>query len=92
MTFPYPERPQTEAAPVVLTTPQPRHGEEYIRHLLIGSPEAIRGTIHLLQARRYVDHALWSGPLPVGESGIHITHDEGQAIAYLMRRRSLDRL
>ncbi|MEM7650149.1 MAG: hypothetical protein AAF283_13295 [Cyanobacteria bacterium P01_A01_bin.70] len=74
------------------TTPQPGPNEEDIRHLLIGSPEAIRATIHLLQARRYVDHALWSGLLPIGDNGIHITHNEGQAIAYLMRRRSLDRL
>jgi len=96
MTFLYPDMPPTEAAPTILaaptrlTTPQPGPHDEYIRHLLIGSPEAIRETIFFLHQRRYVEHALWSGPLPIGSGGIHITHNEGEAIAYLMRRRSLD--
>ncbi|MGB3612852.1 MAG: hypothetical protein WBA10_03595 [Elainellaceae cyanobacterium] len=90
MTFLYPELPSNEAAPTVLTTPQPGPNDEYIRHLLIGSPEAIRETIHLLHLRDYVEQALWSGPIAIGDGGVKITHREGQALAYLMRRRSLN--
>lgn len=105
MTIHYPKRPPieaahrllaapgplpAEAAPTPPTTPDPGPNDEYIRHILIGSPDAIRETIYLLQARHYVDHAQWSGPFPVGDRGIRITRQEGQMLAYLMRRRALD--
>lgn len=73
-----------------LVYPDPGPNGEYIRHILIGSPQGVQETIYLLQARRYVDHAQWSGPVAIGEAGVRITRQEGQVMAYLMRRRSLD--
>ncbi len=73
-----------------LVSPDPGPSDEFIRHLLIGSPEGVRETIYLLQARHYVDHAQWSGPIAIGDGGVRITRREGQVLAYLMRRRSLD--
>jgi len=90
MTFLYPELPPSGAAPTVLTTPQPGPSDEYVRHILIGSPEALRETIYVLHQRRYVEQALWTGPVAIGPSGVQITRNEGQVLFYLMRRRSLD--
>ncbi|MGF1516161.1 MAG: hypothetical protein ACFB5Z_21025 [Elainellaceae cyanobacterium] len=99
MTFLYPERPQPEAAPdalatestpVRLTAPDPGPSGEVVRHILIGSPEAVRETIYRLHIKRYVEQAMWTGPVKIGPSGVQITHEEGQILYYLMRLRSLD--
>ncbi len=91
MTFLYPELPApTEAAPTVLTTPDPGPSGEVIRHILIGSPEGVRETIYRLHLRRYVEQAMWTGPIEIGPSGVHITQSQGQVLFYLMRLRSLD--
>ena len=63
---------------------------EIIRHIIVGSPEAIRETIYRLHMLRYVEHPQWTGPIEIGPSGIHITPDQGQMLAYLMRLRALD--
>lgn len=91
MTFLYPELPpNSEAAPTLLTTPDPGPEGEFVRHILVGSPEAVRETIYVLHQRRYVEQALWTGPLAVGPHGVRLSRREGEAIAYLMRLRSLD--
>ncbi len=90
MTFLYPELPPTEAAPTVLTTPEPGPNGEIIRHVLIGSPEGVREAIHLLHNRRYVDQSLWTQLIAIGKGGVTITQKEGQVLSYLVRQRSLD--
>ncbi len=91
MTFIYPEPLHGEAAPTVLTTPPPSPNDEIIRHILIGSPAGVRETIHLMHIRRYyIEQSLWTGPVAIGPDGVKITRNEGQVLAYLMRRRSLD--
>ncbi len=100
MTFLYPELPShgeaalslpsTEQAPNLLTTPDPGPSGEYIRHILVGSPEGVRETIYRLHLRRYVEQAQWTGPIKIGPNGIHITPSQGQILFYLMRLRSLD--
>ena len=90
-----PDTPPADPSPLTtpaldLVYPDPGSRDEYIRHILIGSPQGVQGTIYLLQARHYVDHAQWSGPIAIGEAGVRITRQEGQVMAYLMRRRSLD--
>ncbi|MGB3613165.1 MAG: hypothetical protein WBA10_05170 [Elainellaceae cyanobacterium] len=91
MTFLYPERPLTEAAPALLDISQPVANGEIIRHILIGSPEGVREAIHVLHIRRYVEQGLWSGLVAIGEKGVTITQTEGQVLSYLIRQRSLDR-
>ncbi len=63
---------------------------EIIRHIIVGSPEAIRETIYRLHMLRYVEHPQWTGPIEIGPSGIHITPEQGQMLAYLMRLRAFD--
>ncbi len=99
MTFLYPERPQpeaapdalaTEAAPTRITTPDPGPSGEVVHHIIIGSPEAVRETIHRLHLKRYVEQAMWTGPIEIGPNGVNITQSQGQVLFYLMRLRSLD--
>ena len=80
----------TQAAPTTLVTPHPGPSGEVIRHVLIGSPEGVRATIHRLHDCRYVEQAQWTGPIEIGPSGIHITRNQGQILYYLMRLRSFD--
>ena len=60
--------------------------KEDLRHILLGSPGAIRQTIHLLHALRYAEPVLWSPIMTVGEQMI-ITPEQGESMSLL--RRSL---
>lgn len=42
---------------------------ESIKHLLIGSPKAVKSTIHYLQVLGYADVGFWSPLLPTANSG-----------------------
>ncbi len=61
------------------------HREE-LRHILLGTPEAIRQAIHQLHVLNYAETVLWSPVMPVGEQ-IILTTTQGEAISLL--RRSL---
>ncbi|MGF1514764.1 MAG: hypothetical protein ACFB5Z_13870 [Elainellaceae cyanobacterium] len=91
MTFLYPEQPLgPEAALLRLDIAPPAPGGEVVRHIIIGSPPAIRETIHLMHINRYaVEQSLWTGPVAIGPDGVRLSQREGQALAYLMRIRSL---
>ena len=80
----------TEAAPTLLTTPPPGPSGEVIRHVLIGSPEGVRATIHRLYQCHYAEVRQWTGPISIGPEGIHIARNQGQILYYLMRLRSFD--
>ena len=41
---------------------------EVVRHLLLGSPAALRSTVKLLHALHYADPNDWSRPLPTGRA------------------------
>lgn len=60
--------------------------KEELRHILLGSPGAIRQVIHQLHVLRYVEPVLWSPISAVGDR-IIITPKQGEAISLL--RRSL---
>ncbi len=91
MTFLYPEQPlDREAALIRLDQIPPQPDGEVVRHLLIGSPEGIRETIHLMHINRYyVEQGLWTGPVDIGPDGVRLSRREGQVLAYLMRQRGL---
>ncbi|MGC1306020.1 MAG: hypothetical protein WA885_02235 [Phormidesmis sp.] len=63
-----------------------RTPKEALRHILLGSPEAIRQTIYLLHTLNYAEPILWSPVMAVGEQLI-ITPAQGEAMSLL--RRSL---
>ncbi len=91
MTFLYPEQPlNPEAALLRLAEPPPHPDGEVVRHILIGSREGIRETIHLMHINRYyVEQGLWTGPVAIRPDGVRLSRREGQVLAYLMRQRGL---
>ena len=91
MTFLIPEPPlDREAALLRLAEPPPQPDGEVVRHILIGSPEGIRETIHLMHINRYgIEQSLWTGPVAIGPDGVQLSRREGQVLAYLMRLRGL---
>ncbi len=64
----------------------PRKGErETLRHILLGSPGAVRQTIHLLHSLHYAETVLWSPVMAVTEPLI-ITPEQGEAMSLLRRQ------
>jgi hypothetical protein len=64
----------------------PKQGSrESIRHILLGSPEAIRQTIHLLHSLHYSETVLWS-PIMAIEDAVIITPAQGEAISLLRKQ------
>ncbi|MEO1386175.1 MAG: hypothetical protein AAFV85_02225 [Cyanobacteria bacterium J06634_6] len=57
---------------------------EEVRHILIGSPEAIRQTMHQLHVLNYAESLLWSPITTVGDA-ITITKEQGEAMSLLRR-------
>jgi alkanesulfonate monooxygenase SsuD/methylene tetrahydromethanopterin reductase-like flavin-dependent oxidoreductase (luciferase family) len=83
--------PQGEAAsPLLLAKPPARPGREPLRHILIGSPEAVRGAINHLHLLRYAEQLQWSRLFTVPESGITLSPEQGEVFSYLLRYRQLD--
>lgn len=58
--------------------------KESIRHILLGSTDAIRQTIHLLHTLHYAETVLWSPVLPVEEQ-LTITPAQGEMMSLLRR-------
>ena len=57
---------------------------ETVKHILLGSPGAIRQTIHLLHSLRYSETVLWSPVLRV-EEPLVITPEQGEAMSLLRK-------
>ncbi len=55
-----------------------------IRHILLGDPDAIRQTIHLLHTLHYTETVLWSPVLMVDEPLV-ITPAQGEAMSLLRK-------
>jgi hypothetical protein len=78
----------SEPAPFTLPTPlrptpaEGRPPREELRHILLGSPDAIEQTIHLLYRLNYTEPGLWSPITAVGDQLI-ITAAQGEAISLL---------
>ena len=58
---------------------------EFLRHILLGSPEAVRQTIHLLHRLNYSETVLWSPVMAVEESLI-TTPAQGEAMSLLRKQ------
>ena len=70
--------------PLPQLTPVGTHPKEHIRHILLGSPAAVRQTIHLLHTLHYVETVLWSPALTIEEPLI-ITPAQGEAMSLLRK-------
>ncbi len=76
------------ASPLAIELAQPlpngsRSGEP-LRHILLGSPGAVRQTIHLLHTLHYAETVLWS-PIMAIEEPLIITPAQGEAMSLLRR-------
>ena len=77
----------SSAEAMTLTEFAPAGGvpREVLRHILLGSPEAVRQTIHLLHRLNYSETVLWSPVMAVEESLI-ITPAQGEAMSLLRKQ------
>ena len=78
-----------DLSPLQLKTPNAQSGRERLRHLVIGSPEGVRGAINHLHLLKYAEQREWSRLVTIPESGILITPDQGEVFSYLLRYRQL---
>ena len=77
--------PEPSSLPALSQTmPDRSIGRDSLRHILVGSPAAVRQTIYLLHALRYAETVLWSPIIKTKESLI-IAPAKGEAISLLRR-------
>lgn len=57
-----------------------------IRHILLGHPDHIHQTIHLLHNLRYVETSQWSPIIEVPDNRLILRPDPDEMISMLMRR------
>lgn len=55
-----------------------------LRHILVGSPAAVRQTIHLLHTLHYAETVLWS-PIVTTEEPLIITPAQGESMSLLRK-------
>ena len=80
-----------EAEPAIptLIEPAPAPGYEYLRHLIIGSPVAVRIAVERLHLLQYVERHLWTPEIAIGDQGIRIIPAHGQVMRYLAQQRPI---
>ncbi|NJR70253.1 MAG: hypothetical protein HC771_17645 [Synechococcales cyanobacterium CRU_2_2] len=79
----------TELSP----TPAPQREGDRLRHILLGSPAAIRQTIHQLHHLRYIDAVHWSPIVAIPQDSIDgsprrrliLTPQAGEMMSLLVR-------
>ncbi|MEO0984866.1 MAG: hypothetical protein AAFY20_04880 [Cyanobacteria bacterium J06639_14] len=62
---------------------------EQLRHLIIGSPEGVRSTIHTLHVLNYAEQLRWSQLITIPTSGLMITPRQGEVMSFLIRHWQL---
>ncbi|MBE9054310.1 hypothetical protein IQ243_28750 [Nostocales cyanobacterium LEGE 11386] len=77
----YLSSPEFDTSTLKQSTQKPLSQREPIKHLLIGSPKAVTGTIHFLQAIGYASVGDWSQLLP--------TTNPGEVMSILIRQISV---
>ena len=77
-------------SPLLLANPETPPERERVRHLVLGSPAAVRGVIHHLHLLQYAEQRQWSRLLTIPKSGILITPDQGEVFSLLVRDRQVD--
>ena len=74
-----------EISPLPQLAPVGTAPRESVRHILLGSPDAIRQTIHLLHTLHYIETILWSPVLSITEPMI-ITPAQAEAISLVRKQ------
>jgi hypothetical protein len=69
-------------SPLLLANAEAQPGRERLRHLVIGSPDGVRGAINHLHLLRYAEQREWSRLVTIPESGILITPEQGEVFSY----------
>ncbi|MBE9180883.1 hypothetical protein IQ268_20190 [Oculatella sp. LEGE 06141] len=64
---------------------QPQANRDTLKHVLIGSPRAIRQTIHLLHNLRYAEAGLWSPLIAIPTQQLILTPHPGEMMSLLTR-------
>ncbi|MBD2233335.1 hypothetical protein [Phormidium tenue] len=77
-------------SPLLLANPDAQPGRERLRHLVIGSPEGVRGAINYLHLLKYAEQREWSRLVTIPRSGILITPERGEVFSLLRRDRKID--
>ena len=57
---------------------------EVVKHILVGSPGAVRQTIHLLHSLHYAETVLWTPVLRIQEPVV-IRPEQGEAMSLLRK-------
>ncbi|PSR19438.1 hypothetical protein C8255_02185 [filamentous cyanobacterium CCP3] len=83
-------RQRQATSPLLLTNSESQPGRERLRHLIIGSPEGVRGAINYLHLLRYAEQRKWSQLVTIPDSGIVITPAQGEVFSLLSRDRAID--
>ncbi|NEQ31881.1 MAG: hypothetical protein F6K04_12900 [Leptolyngbya sp. SIO4C5] len=78
-----------DTEPVRLHIPRAQPERERLRHLIMGSQDGVRSTIHALHKLNYADQGLWSDLITIPPAGILLTPEQGEVLSYLVRYRSL---
>ena len=77
--------PPTAPDPFQIEPSAPDHGKLYVRHILLGHPEAVRQTIHLLHTLRYADALLWSRAITLADPLV-LPPTPGEVISLLRKQ------
>ncbi|MGB3292106.1 MAG: hypothetical protein WBB01_03820 [Phormidesmis sp.] len=56
-----------------------------LRHILLGSPDGVRQTIHLLHTLQYAETTLWSPLVPIPSHQLIITPRLGEVMSILVK-------
>lgn len=67
-------------------SPAPEREGERLRHILLGSPAAVRQTIHLLHRLRYIETVQWSPLIDIPNNRLVITAKPGEVMSLLTRQ------
>ncbi|MBW4656208.1 MAG: hypothetical protein KME20_24680 [Kaiparowitsia implicata GSE-PSE-MK54-09C] len=71
-----------EQSPLLIHPPQTQPGREPLRHLILGSPDGVRATIHRLHVLHYAEQSVWSRLIAIPPSGIVLTPAQGEVLSY----------
>ncbi|MGG6242798.1 hypothetical protein ACQ4N7_29685 [Nodosilinea sp. AN01ver1] len=83
-------RQRQTTSPLLLANSESQPGRDRLRHLIIGSPEGVRGAINYLHLLNYAEQREWSQLVTIPESGIVITPAQGEVFSLLSRDRAID--
>ena len=81
--------PEQATELIALDTPKPSEGREPLRHILLGSEEAVDKAVKRMQVLGYAEQFMWSREIEVPETGLVITPNEGEVLRCMVRWRAI---